>query len=705
MVGLGVGAQEPGPGAPEDPEVFFSGPVIDGPDFCRNRSLGGQEAYALDTDSDGVADICSLFTTRREAVARQLAMERLARRQFGRFAELFGEECRNGAESYGESDGEGADACAPYRAGDQPALDAPPLVPALAATPGLLFSGPVIDGRYFCANFSLGGPRLYEFDADGDGVAETCSLYGTRRVTVARQFALERIANEQGGMFEGYFAQECEWVSNALGDSLGEGTDGCTSHLAPGAAPSQSSGAPGPQSGGFIPGGGGTQPDTNIPNQGTNPNIDDTGDNQGNTNTDDNQGNNNPRDVEVGFEFSSYTVDEGSSVTMTVELDVDPERTVAIPITASPESGASSADYSGVPTTVTFVSGETSKDITFLATADDDDDGGERVRLGIGSPLPNGVTEATTNESVISITDDDEPAPACMTTAGSFEKPQNVGVTGGDGKITVTWDSVTDAKCYDVWYRPNNQEYWLGGRSSDSPRVFRPLAAVTTYQVQVRAVAHDFNGPWSDIFEGTTSADIASPPVIANTGPISGAKNAFRVSWGHLTDGAYMYQAQYRVKGTQIWTIHPDTSQPGYYGMELKNLAYGTTYEVQIRGVSGDETGAWSASADAVTAPSESMLNLSADSSSSKLKVTWNSPFVSVFYRIEYRLTGSSYVEYDKWELEYTPVYSTTGAKSFTIDDTYSGAEYEFRIKATLTTTGNPSTGYSEIVTATTADS
>lgn len=290
---------------------FFSGPVIDGPEFCRNRSLGGQETYALDSDSDGVADICSLFTTRREAVARQLGMERLARRQFGRFAELFGEECRKGAESYGDSDGEAADACAPYRAGEQPALDAPPLVPTLASNPVLLFSGPVIDGRYFCANFSLGGPRLYEFDADGDGVAETCSLYGTRRATVARQLALERIANEQAGMFEGYFAQECTSVDKVLGEPQGGATDGCTSHVAPGSTPTQSSGAPGPASGGFIPGGGGPQPDTNIPNQGTNPNNGGNGGNGGDGGNGGNGGNQNPPDVEVGFEFSSYTVDEG----------------------------------------------------------------------------------------------------------------------------------------------------------------------------------------------------------------------------------------------------------------------------------------------------------------------------------------------------------------------------------------------------------
>ncbi|MCY4193544.1 MAG: hypothetical protein OXF04_04505 [bacterium] len=64
------------PPAPADPalaETFFSG-VITGQDFCTNFSLGGARAYANDIDGDGVADQCSLATTRREAVARQRAL-------------------------------------------------------------------------------------------------------------------------------------------------------------------------------------------------------------------------------------------------------------------------------------------------------------------------------------------------------------------------------------------------------------------------------------------------------------------------------------------------------------------------------------------------------------------------------------------------------------------------------------------------------
>ena len=65
------------PPAPVDPaiaDVFFSG-MIDGPGFCTNRSLGGPITYPFDIDVDGVADVCSLPYTRREAIARQNALE------------------------------------------------------------------------------------------------------------------------------------------------------------------------------------------------------------------------------------------------------------------------------------------------------------------------------------------------------------------------------------------------------------------------------------------------------------------------------------------------------------------------------------------------------------------------------------------------------------------------------------------------------
>ena len=113
--------------------------------------------------------------------------------------------------------------------------------------------------------------------------------------------------------------------------------------------------------------------------------------------------------VSVNFEQASYTVDEGGTVEVTVTLSGDPERSVDIPITTVNEGTASDADYSGVPSSVVFASGETKKTITFSATQDTEDDDGESVRLAFGA-LPDLVSAGTPAETTVNITDDDVPS-------------------------------------------------------------------------------------------------------------------------------------------------------------------------------------------------------------------------------------------------------------------------------------------------------
>ena len=113
--------------------------------------------------------------------------------------------------------------------------------------------------------------------------------------------------------------------------------------------------------------------------------------------------------VTVKFGSANYTVAEGGTVDVTVTLNRDPKRTVTIPIETDDQNGAGGADYSGVPGSVTFDSGDTSKTIIFEATQDSDDDDGESVRLSFGAPLPDAVTAVTPSASTISITDDDDP--------------------------------------------------------------------------------------------------------------------------------------------------------------------------------------------------------------------------------------------------------------------------------------------------------
>ena len=113
--------------------------------------------------------------------------------------------------------------------------------------------------------------------------------------------------------------------------------------------------------------------------------------------------------VKVNFESATYTAAEGGSATVKVTLSAAPERQVAIILNKANQGGASSADYSGVPSSLTFGASDTENSFTFSATADDVDDDDESVLLSFGS-LPTGVSSGTTPTGTVSITDDDVPS-------------------------------------------------------------------------------------------------------------------------------------------------------------------------------------------------------------------------------------------------------------------------------------------------------
>ena len=136
-------------------------------------------------------------------------------------------------------------------------------------------------------------------------------------------------------------------------------------------------------------------------------------------------------DVTVQFRAATYTAAEGSTATVTVTLSADPERTVAIPVTKTNQGGASAADYSGVPATVTFNAGETSQPITFAATQDAEDDDGESVLLAFGA-LPTGVSAGATDETSVSIRDDDDPQVTVSFGAATYTAAE-----GGTATVTV----------------------------------------------------------------------------------------------------------------------------------------------------------------------------------------------------------------------------------------------------------------------------
>ena len=111
--------------------------------------------------------------------------------------------------------------------------------------------------------------------------------------------------------------------------------------------------------------------------------------------------------VTVSFGTGTYSVTEGGTVSVAVTLSAGSERLVTIPLTATNGTGATSGDYSGVPSSVTFARTETSQTLTFSATDDAVDEDNETVTLGFGTQLPPRLTAGTTSQAAVTIMDDD----------------------------------------------------------------------------------------------------------------------------------------------------------------------------------------------------------------------------------------------------------------------------------------------------------
>ncbi|MYH73160.1 MAG: fibronectin type III domain-containing protein, partial [Acidimicrobiia bacterium] len=190
--------------------AFYSG-TIDGPDFCTNLSLGGAHLIAHDSNGDGIADVCSLPYTRREAIARQRAVEALAVQHTDAYRALVNAAC---ATTPGDDNCGGSELAA---------------LPAVPINDGGAFYSGIITGPTFCANRSLGGPTTYPHDDDKDGVAEVCALPYTRREAVARQLAGDILAASHPGDFRRELASACRALTGArFGDDPAHlATDAC----------------------------------------------------------------------------------------------------------------------------------------------------------------------------------------------------------------------------------------------------------------------------------------------------------------------------------------------------------------------------------------------------------------------------------------------------------------------------------------------
>ena len=112
--------------------------------------------------------------------------------------------------------------------------------------------------------------------------------------------------------------------------------------------------------------------------------------------------------IRVGFDLDKYSATEGGpDATVKVELSVAAPRSLVIPLTATGHDGATTDDWSGVPGSLTFDTGDISRSFTLVAFDDVVEDNGEMVELGFGT-LPEDVVTGSHSTARVTLMNDDE---------------------------------------------------------------------------------------------------------------------------------------------------------------------------------------------------------------------------------------------------------------------------------------------------------
>ena len=335
--------------------------------------------------------------------------------------------------------------------------------------------------------------------------------------------------------------------------------------------------------------------------------------------------------VIVLFGARAYVIAEGGpAVSVTVLLTSDPAGEVVIPITATPDGGATPADYTVAPAVLTFAPGETRSTVTVAAVDDSEVDAGESVRLGFGT-LPAGVRHGY-QVTVFVIEDNDglEPIVSIADVDGGVD-PGSVGFTvtlsgPSDVDITVDWcisDSAAgpDADCVvsgtitipagettTTVTAPVGEDAVGDPDRTFSVTLSNPVnaefsAGVDTIAAQLAVQEGSTVGPSAPLVE-------AVPDTAGN----------LIVSWEAPQDAAPSgYEVQYRVRGTELWK--PSLSVGTETQVPILFLEQDMEYEARVRSIQHDaENGGtrtyspWSASGYGRTGThqegSEPVLNL-----------------------------------------------------------------------------------------------
>ena len=362
----------------------------------------------------------------------------------------------------------------------------------------------------------------------------------------------------------------------------------------------------------------------------------------------------------VGDDKDVYIV-EGDEVELTVRLSGAPGRQVAIPLGTRGRFGVSSADYTGVPSSLTFGATETERTFTVTAVDDSEIDLDERVIVEFGTPAPSGIVlpgslaaDPASRREILFVDND-------FLYQASYQPSRSYSAGEASGALTVTVrlrtplglipedllalneTVVVSVSSTDGTATAGEDYTALSGLSlsfaptdfveDNSPVLYYAMAEKTvtvsitddavqegaTPETFTLALSHDSGqrveyvpssgGETATVSITDDDADPPSAPSAPTVSAVSGQSDRLSVSWTAPSDGGSAitdYDVRYCQGAVAACTADTDFSEHAFIGTAtaatITTLMAATEHQVQVRATNAEGTGPWSASGAGTTA-------------------------------------------------------------------------------------------------------
>lgn len=256
-------------------------------------------------------------------------------------------------------------------------------------------------------------------------------------------------------------------------------------------------------------------------------------------------------------------------------------------------------------------------------------------------------------------------------------KPKLSSVENAETGVKVSWDKVSDAEKYRVYYKTTGGSWTKIADTTSTSYTWAGAQSGTKYTFTVRCLTSDAKNFTSGFdTTGKTLTYIAAPKLSSVENTATGVK----ISWAKSA-GAAKYRVYYKVSGGS-WTKIADTASTSYTWTGAKS---GTEYRFTVRCISSDGNSHTSGfdstglSIDYVAAPKLASVN----AVSSGVQITWNKTVGAEKYRVYYKV-GSG--EWNK--------LADTADTSYTLTGADFGTKYTFTVRCISDDGSRPTSSY-----------